>query len=156
ILALCQFFATMQSSALMGPRPLTEPPAPVTFAKHVAPIVFSQCSSCHRPEGSAPFGLLTYADARAHASEIAQATRSRHMPPWKPEGGYGDFGGVRRLTAEQIGLIERWVDDGAVEGDPRDAPPTPRWRSAWQLGGPDLVLTMPQPYRLRATGDDMY
>src|SRR5262249_2715116 len=107
-------------------------------------------------EGSAPFSLLTYADARAHASEIAQATRSRHMPPWKPEAGYGDFVGVRRLTAEQIGLIERWVDDGAVEGDPRDAPPTPRWRSAWQLGGPDLVLTMPQPYRLRATGDDMY
>jgi tetratricopeptide (TPR) repeat protein len=128
----------------------------ITFAKDIAPIVFSQCASCHRPLGSAPFSLLTYSDVREHAEKIVKATRARQMPPWKPEPGYGEFLGVRRLTDGQIELIDRWVSDGAAEGDPRDAPSVPEWHSGWQLGEPDLVLTMPAPYQLRATGDDIY
>lgn len=135
--------------------PAAERP-PITFAGDLAPIVYSQCASCHRPGGSAPFSLLTYADVKAHAAEIAAATTSRRMPPWKPEPGYGDFVGVRRLTEEQIGIIGNWVASGALEGDPRSTPSPPRWDSTWQLGDPDLVLTMNQPYTLRAGGDDMY
>jgi len=130
--------------------------APVTFARDVAPIVYSQCSSCHRPGGSAPFSVLTYSDVKAHAAEIAAATKSRRMPPWKPEPGYGDFVGVRRLTDEQIAIIQQWAANGAIEGDSRSAPEPPQFNTTWQLGEPDLVLTMPQPYTLRATGDDMY
>jgi predicted CXXCH cytochrome family protein len=153
--------ATTQGNGLPKPREVlqhsqAESRTRVTFAKDIAPIVFSQCGSCHRPHGSAPFSLLTYSDVREHAEKIVKATRSRHMPPWKPEPGYGEFAGVRRLTDDQIALIDRWVSDGAVEGDPRDAPPVPEWHSAWQLGEPDLVVTMPVPYQLRATGDDMY
>ena len=76
------------------------------------------------------------------------------MPPWKPEPGVGDFVGVRRLSDEQITLIERWAADGAIEGEPGLSPPPPP-SGAWRLGEPDLVLTMPA-YTLRATGDDMY
>jgi len=133
----------------------TDPSPPASFAHDIAPIVFLHCAACHRPDGSAPFSLLTYSDAREHAGKIAEVTRSRYMPPWKPDPGYGDFLGVRRLTDEQIGLIARWVAEGAVEGNPSETPPAPHWSSAWQLGEPDLVLTMPA-YRLRATGDDMY
>src|ERR1700674_228526 len=69
----------------------------VTFTKDIGPLVFAQCASCHRPEGSAPFSLLTYADVKRHARDIATVTANRSMPPWKPEPGYGDFVGTRRL-----------------------------------------------------------
>ena len=65
-------------------------PAP-TFTKDVAPIVFANCSSCHRPGGTAPFSLLTYADVKSRARLIASATARRFMPPWKPEPGAGEF-----------------------------------------------------------------
>ncbi len=81
------------------------------------------------------------------------------MPPWKPEPGVGDFVGVRRLTDEQIALVERWVTDGMIEGQRRARvpaiPPAVPSSGAWRLGPPDLVLTMPA-YTLRAGGDDMY
>ena len=78
------------------------------------------------------------------------------MPPWKPEPGYGEFADVRRLSDAQVDVIRRWVAAGAPEGDPRAAPPIPQWTGSWQLGRPDLVLTMARPYTLRATGDDVY
>jgi mono/diheme cytochrome c family protein len=128
---------------------------PVTFSEQIAPLLFEHCASCHRPEGSAPFSLLTYRDTRPRAKEIAAAVRGRRMPPWKPEPGYGDFAGERRLTGAQIALFERWLDQGSHEGDPASLPPQPIWKGQWRLGEPDLVVRMPA-YRLRANGDDMY
>ena len=57
--------------------------APVTFTRDVAPILYRQCASCHRQDGAAPFSLLTYEDARRHGAQIATATASRYMPPWR-------------------------------------------------------------------------
>src|SRR5690349_11745792 len=63
----------------------------VTWGKDIAPIIFTHCSTCHRPGQVAPFPLITYHDAKKRAQLIALVTRSRSMPPWKPEPGYGDF-----------------------------------------------------------------
>jgi Flp pilus assembly protein TadD/mono/diheme cytochrome c family protein len=127
----------------------------VTFTQNVAPILFSACASCHRPEGIAPFSLLTYDEARRHAPAIVAATGARVMPPWKPEPGYGEFLDERRLTKEQIATLARWVADGTVEGDPKYLPAAPSSNGQWQLGTPDLVIET-APYALRATGDDVY
>ena len=127
----------------------------VTFTRDVAPILFSACASCHRPEGVAPFPLLTYDDSRKHAAAIVAATRDRVMPPWKPEPGYGEFLDERRLTREQIATLQRWFDGGVVEGDPALLPRPPTWTGQWQLGTPDLVIET-APYALRASGDDVY
>lgn len=129
---------------------------PVTFARHIAPIVFDRCGSCHRPGGPAPFSLLTYAAARQRAREITEVTKSRFMPPWKAEPESGEFIGQSRLTDAEIGLIRRWVDEGALEGDTRDLPPLPHWSEGWQLGTPDLVVTIPEPYTLQADGTDVF
>src|SRR5262245_33849054 len=51
----------------------------VTFTRDVAPILFAACVSCHRPEGIAPFSLLTYGDAKSHAAVIVEVTRDRVM-----------------------------------------------------------------------------
>jgi mono/diheme cytochrome c family protein len=134
--------------------PAARQPA-VTFTRDVAPIVFASCATCHRPDGSAPFSLLSYADVSARADQIVAATSSRVMPPWKPEPGHGEFVGNRRLTDAQIATIRRWRDEGAAEGDRALLPPLPRSSGRWQLGQPDLVLQTPV-YTLRASGDDMY
>lgn len=131
-------------------------PAPVTFNKDVAPIVFANCVTCHRPGGDAPFSLLTYADAAVRADDIGQATLARHMPPWLPEPGDVPIVGVRRLSQTQIDTIQRWIKDGAIEGAAADLPPAPAVSAEWQLGAPDVVLTMPRAYVLHPGDHDVY
>lgn len=128
---------------------------PPTFSKDVAPIIYARCGNCHRPNGPAPFSLLTYSDARQHATQIAMVTATRYMPPWKNEPGYGDFIGQQPLSDAEIDILQRWVSGGASEGNRRDLPPMPAWIDGWQLGKPDLVVTLPRPYLLRAEGADV-
>ena len=126
----------------------------VTFTRDIAPIIFEKCGVCHHPDGPAPFGLLTYAAAKQRASQILAATRSRFMPPWKSEPGFGEFIGQRHLTGEEMALIERWVAGGAIEGDGPSLP-APTWSEGWQLGKPDLVVSLATPYQLRSDGIDV-
>src|SRR5947209_6571531 len=90
--------------------------APVTFTRDIAPIIFKYCAPCHRPGEAAPFSLLTYEDAKKHATQIAAVTASRYMPPWPPEAGKGDFAGERRLSEAQIAAIAKWAASGAPQG----------------------------------------
>ena len=152
-----------------APRSTTQ--ASPTFNKDIAPILYGNCSTCHRPVdpranaddpicfAGAPFSLLKYSDARMHAREIARATKNRVMPPWLPEQAsnqIGEFANPRRLTEAQIALIEQWVQAGSPEGEPSDRPAVPAWPQGWQLGEPDLVLKMPAAYTLAASGKDVF
>jgi len=131
--------------------------AQVTFNKHIAPIVFEYCSACHHAGEAAPFALMNYTDVRNHANQIVAVTKIRFMPPWPPEHGYGDFVGERRLSDAQIRLIAQWVSDGRKEGDPRDLPPAPQFdEEGWRLGPPDLIVKLPQPFHVPATGADVW
>ncbi len=127
-----------------------------TFNKDVAPILYANCATCHRPGEVAPFSLLTYQDASKRASLIAGAVAAHFMPPWKAEEGYGDFAGARRLTDAQIALINDWAKAGAPEGDPSAKPEPPKFANGWQGGEPDQVLTVPVKYSLPADGPDQY
>src|SRR5262245_3849822 len=128
----------------------------VTFNKHIAPLVFERCAGCHHPGEVAPFSLLSYDDVKRRAKQIAQVTADRYMPPWKSVEGHGRFLGERRLTADQIVLIGRWASGGALEGDPRDLPPQPKFSDGWKLGQPNIVITMAEPYPVPADGPDIY
>jgi Flp pilus assembly protein TadD len=128
----------------------------VTFNKDIAPIVFANCATCHRPGEVAPFSLLTYADAARHADKMARETRERHMPPWLPEPGAFPILGERRLRDEQIDLIQRWARAGAPEGNAADLPKAPVWTEGWQLGRPDTIVSAARPYRMAPTTDDVY
>lgn len=128
----------------------------VTFARDVAPIMYAQCAYCHRPGEVAPFSLLTYRDARPWARAIKQAVLTRQMPPWNAHPDFGDFRDPRRLTDAEVATIVAWVDAGAKEGNPADLPPLPQFREGWQIGEPDLVLTMAEPVKIPATGTIPY
>jgi Tfp pilus assembly protein PilF len=114
-----------------------------------------RCVSCHRPEGVAPFSLLSYADVRARAALIADVTARRVMPPWKPRAPH-DFLDSRELTEAQIRLIRAWVEGGATEGPPDELPAPPTVTDRWQLGEPDLVVSMPEPFLVRSDGPDVF
>jgi tetratricopeptide (TPR) repeat protein len=135
---------------------VVQAPAPVTFDKDVAPIVFANCAPCHRPGEVAPFSVLSYAAAAPHAAEMADETLQHRMPPWLPDMGDYPVVGERRLTADQIATIQRWAKGGATEGNPADLPPAPTFPGGWQLGTPDVVLTPARAYTLRPGGDDVY
>jgi Flp pilus assembly protein TadD len=100
--------------------------------------------------------LLNYADVAKHAAQIVAVTQSRYMPPWPPAHGYGDFAGDRSLSAEQIRLIADWVKQNKPQGNAADLPAAPSFDSKWQLGPPDLVLKMGQPFKLPASGSDIF
>jgi hypothetical protein len=135
-----------------------EPPikGPITFNKHIAPIVFNHCASCHRAGGTAPFRLLTYTDAKKRASLILDVTGRRYMPPWLPDEPRGAFLDENRLSDAQSALLKRWSDDGLLEGNAADLPAAPRFPDDWPLGKPDLVVTLPTPFIVEAEGPDIY
>jgi len=130
-------------------------PAPVTFTRDIAPILYTNCTTCHREGEVAPFPLITYQDAAPRAATIAWVTQNRVMPPWKAES-HGEFVGERRLTEPQIDLIQQWARDGAPEGRPEDLPELPSYPTGWPLGTPDRELQPTASYRLAAEGEDVY
>lgn len=143
------------------PRPagspyIARPPGTVTFSKDIAPILHRECAPCHRPGEAAPFDLISYEDARKRGRQIAQVTADRYMPPFLPEPGPFPLANARFLTRDEIGLIAQWVSEGAPEGSTTDPPLKPAWTQGWQLGPPDQVLRMVQPYSLVAEGRDVY
>jgi peroxiredoxin len=129
---------------------------PITFAKHVAPILFKNCVSCHRPGEVAPFSLLTYRDAAKRADFIRDVVESGRMPPWKPHPGAGVFLDATRLSVVEKEILGRWAETGCQPGDPADLPKPPQFPDGWRLGAPDLVLTMPETFGVPADGPDIY
>jgi Flp pilus assembly protein TadD len=129
-----------------------------TFTKDIAPIVWSRCATCHRPGEIGPFSLITYDEVKRHATQIGAVTARRVMPPWKPETGKGEFQNQRRLTDRELQLLQAWIADGVPEGAAADlpAPPPTMTTAGWQLGTPDLVVSMPQPYTVQADGADVF
>ena len=127
-----------------------------TFHEEIEPLLHAHCSGCHRPGQSAPFSLLTFADAKKHAREVVDVTGRRFMPPWLPAAQPEGFVGERRLTEAEIALFARWVAGGMAEGDPAQAPKPPQWPGEWALGTPDLIVRMPSPYTVPAEGRDVY
>jgi hypothetical protein len=126
-----------------------------TYHGEVVRILQDHCQECHRPGQVAPFSLLSYEQARKRASDITDVIQERRMPPWHAsttEG--GPFREARVLSSAEIATLAAWVEAGAPEGDPADAPAPREFPSGWALGEPDLVLTIPEAYALGAEGRD--
>jgi Flp pilus assembly protein TadD len=138
------------ASAASAPQPI------ITFNRIIAPIIYKNCAPCHRPGESGPFSLLSYEDVKRHASQIADVTKRKYMPPWLPEAGYGQFEEERRLTDKEIALIGQWVRQREPRGLAAHAPAPPEFSSEWQLGPPDLILHVAYPYKVPADGNEIF
>jgi hypothetical protein len=130
--------------------------AQLTFTHDIAPVVARNCAPCHQAGGAAPFPLLTYEDVKKRAPQIAAVTRSRYMPPWLPQHGFGDFADERRLSAGQIRIISDWVAEGAPEGSAAAAVSAPSATDGQAIGPPQLVIEAQASFTVPASGPDVY
>src|SRR5262249_7223116 len=126
----------------------------LTYYRHVLPILQNNCQQCHRPGEVGPFALITYRQAVNWASDIKDFTQTGRMPPWKPTEGVA-FHNERKLSAKDLATLAAWVDGNTPEGDVKDAPPPKKFTSGWQLGEPDMVLTVSDDFQLGPTGRDV-
>ncbi len=128
----------------------------VTFYRDIAPIVYNNCTSCHREGENAPFPLTNYVEVSRKASTISRAIGTRYMPPWHADTEATHFLDVRTLDDGEIAKFDEWVANGKPEGDASEAPEMPEFTEGWQLGEPDLVLTMKDAFEVPADGPDIY
>jgi len=143
-------------SLLLAPLQGAEEAKPVTFSKDIAPIIFDNCTNCHRPGQIGPFALTDYESVKRRARQIVEVTEDRTMPPWHADPGDVKFSNNRSLSPEQIKLLADWVTAGRPEGDPAQTPPLPEFHEKWQIGEPDQIATMTEPFTVPAEGRDIY
>jgi hypothetical protein len=139
--------------ALAGTAPKSKE---VTFHKDVELLLQKHCQECHRPGEIGPFSLLSYGDARPWAKSIRAAVLQKKMPPWFSDDPHGTFENDRRMTQEEIDTIVAWVDNGAKEGEAKDAPKAMQWSDGWTIGKPDMIVEMPNDFKIPATGTVEY
>ena len=96
--------------------------------------------------------LLTYRQARPWAKAIKSALLSGAMPPWQADARYGKFSNDLSLAPGEKQTLVAWVDQGAREGDPADAPKPLEFTEGWRIPKPDAVFEMPRDFVVPATG----
>lgn len=128
----------------------------VTFSEHIAPIIFKNCSPCHRNDGPAPFKLLSYKDVAKRAKMVAHVTESRYMPPWPADPNYRHFLGEKILPDSAIALIQKWYKQGAPIGNSSQIPKAPTFPNGSLLGKPDLVVKMDSAYMIKGDNTDRF
>jgi hypothetical protein len=104
----------------------------------------------------APFSLTSYKDAAGWADTIGEVVHDRRMPPWDASPEHGAFANDPSLPEAEKQLLYAWVRNGVPEGDPKDLPEPVRFTRGWGIPKPDLVVTMPKPFQLPATGSVPY
>jgi hypothetical protein len=120
------------------------------------PILQERCQSCHRAGEIAPMSLMNYEEVRPWAASIRDKVSKRVMPPWFADPKVGEFANDRRLSDAEIQTIVRWVDGGAPRGNDADLPAPKTFVDGWNMGKPDVVLTMEQGQKIESSGMDDY
>ncbi len=128
----------------------------ITFAEHIAPIIYKNCTPCHRDGEAAPFRLYTYSDVKTRNNLIKFVTQTRFMPPWPADANYTHFVDEKVLSQNEIDLIVKWIDEGCVLGDSSKIPPLPNFPVGSQLGIPDLVIKLRDVYKIKGDAQDKF
>ncbi|MBZ5605847.1 MAG: thiol-disulfide isomerase [Acidobacteriia bacterium] len=127
-----------------------------TFSKDVAPIIYKNCASCHRPGDIGPMSLLNYEQVRPWARSIREKVSLGQMPPWHATQEHGVFSNDRRLSESDKETIIQWATNGAPEGNQKDLPAAPKFTEGWEIGTPDVVISMPKPFDVPEKGTINY
>lgn len=130
-------------------------PRPVTYHTRVSRILEQSCVPCHREGGIAPFALTSLAEVSAHAGMIRRQVSGGLMPPWfaaPPAHGPSPWFNDRSLPAADKSDLLAWLDQGRPEGDPKQAAKPRTHPTGWQMGEPDVVLRIPDPVDVAASG----
>jgi peroxiredoxin len=126
----------------------------ISFAREVAPILEKHCLSCHSPGNIGPFSISNYQKVKSKSDMIQEVVLSRRMPPWSADTEFGHFVGERTMTLDETRTLLAWIEQGAQRGEGEDPLPAIKVAEApvWPLGEPDIVVKLPHPEEIPATG----
>lgn len=147
---------TLAGLAWIATTPTPTRAAGLTYHKDIMPILQKHCLNCHHAGGTAPQSLETYAKSRPWIRPSKKTMNDKSMPPWHADPTVGKFKNMNLPTADEIRTIVQWVDDGADEGDVKDAPKPMTFVKGWQRGDPEKVFEMPEAVSIPAEGPDLY
>lgn len=128
----------------------------ITFSEHIAPIIHTNCTPCHRPGEAGPFKLISHHDVAKRAKMVKEVVETRYMPPWPADRNYTTFLNEWGLSDEEIMMIQAWVEQGSEIGDENNIPEAPVYSTGSQLGEPDLTLKMLEPYPIIGNNTDQF
>ena len=139
--------------------------ADVNFSEHISPIIYNNCTECHRAGEIGSFLPLTNFDEVFSSKEIIAYTIApdsalRHgepiMPPWPPDRDYSSLVGERALTENEIHMFLEWIETDAEQGDPSLESSIPDFPEGSAIGEPDIVLTMEESVHIEGNYEDYY
>jgi peroxiredoxin len=129
--------------------------APVSYARDVAPILSRKCVHCHSAGNIGSWSMNSFRKVKGMASMIEEVLLTRRMPPWDADPHVGKFLNDSSLSVPESQTLLRWIQQGALRGEDADdpletvqAPPA----EEWPLGKPDIILRLPKPEEIPATG----
>ncbi len=137
---------TGMAETTSSPVPTGDGPA---FSTEVAPILETNCASCHQTGsiGASMWTLDDAGDAAEVADGLAVVTEAGYMPPWPASDAGIPLKHSRGLTDDEIAVIGRWADAGAVLDVPGDTPIEVPDEPEVRQPRPDRVVTMPRAYK---------
>ena len=129
-------------------------PDHVSYANDIAPLIKDHCVACHREGDIAPFAFESYRDVSGRTRMIREVLLAKRMPPWHADPLAGAFRNDRSLSVEEQRTLLAWLEAGA----PQDGEADPLEVVAdgavpeWGLGEPDLLVELPTPQTIPASG----
>ncbi len=143
---------TAAAGCVIGRRRVIRDADSITFHRDVEPIIQKRCQPCHREGQIAPFPLIEFEDVAGWAGMIREVVVNRRMPPWHADPEHGVFSNDRSLSPQEVATLVGWIDNGAPRGVPADAPEPVSFPEGWQVGEPDAVFEIPEPFDVPAAG----
>mgnify|MGYP002621554576 FL=1 len=137
-------------------------PEQVSYVHDVAPIIAEKCVVCHAPGLVGPFALASHRDVAGWSRMIEEVVLTKRMPPWNADPHVGRFANDWTLTKDEEHILLAWLRAGTPRDEGDDplvvaaaeaaAPESGEGNYAWTLGEPDLVVSLPEPVAIPATG----
>jgi len=128
----------------------------VNFSEDISPIIYNNCTECHRAGQSGPMPFTNYLEVASWGNMINYVTSIDYMPPWHADTEYSTFLGERGLTDEEKNLINEWISNGMPQGNPDLEAPVPNFPEGSVIGEPDAVFTMEEAYLIEGNNQDDY
>jgi hypothetical protein len=128
--------------------PILTTESPISYQKHIAPILIRNCVSCHYDDGPAPWSMNNHSSLLEWKKMIREVVTLRRMPPSQTDDYFRTYKNERHLTSNEIRQLVRWIDQGAPK-DKKSDPLQTLKRSPtkeFSLGPPDLIISLPQQF----------
>jgi peroxiredoxin len=127
--------------------------APIFYVRDVAPLLERKCVECHSPGNIGQWSMSSFARVKAKSAMMQEVLLARRMPPWDADPKYGKFSNDRSLTRDEKRLLLRWIEAGAPRGEGEDRLASVKVpANGWSLGQPDMIVALPKPQEIPATG----